>query len=142
MIDIQNKLTYIRQLTNLSLEELSNIFNIPLVELSDWQEKPDTFPSYIFYMLMSALCNEGYIKEPPIIVCDPRYMYPEGDEASASIIDIKEWKTQYPNYIALVKLLDCGTHALLLERCDITRRSRLESHKNVQYEDDATVVII
>jgi hypothetical protein len=93
-------------------------------------------------MLMSSLASEDFIDEPPVILCDPRYMYPERDEFSASIINIKEWKKIHPRYIALVKLLDCGEHALLFELSSEKGRKRLESHKNMRYSEDDTVIII
>ncbi len=137
-----NPIQYLLQLSNLSIAELAQIYHIPINDLVGWESDEVEIPTYIFPILMSALCNDGYIKEPPIITCDPRYMNPYYDEYSAPVINIKEWKAKHPKYIALVKLLGCNDHALLFIRNVEKGRHRLEQLKRDKYSDDPAVVII
>lgn len=150
-IDISNVETLMK-LANISKEELSKLFKIPMDVIEEWIAKPDENPRYIIIIMYSALINEGYFKNNiPLIKDDPRYTaesirvenHKYNNELNTEIIDVRWWKQKNPTLLnAMVKMLPCGQHALLLEKLPAEICVERAVKDMEMYKEEPSIMII
>jgi hypothetical protein len=105
MLTIKN----IRELTNLSREQLAFRYQIPLDLLTSWEEGTIEPPKYLHKILYNALSYDGHLEYIPI---SPTEIKPVFD--INPIIDPADWQEKHPHFTASVEMLDCGCHGKLL----------------------------